>query len=412
MNTKKQLRYILTLILMLTIVWTIGGAQVVEANNSIPDGTLASGEVIDNDVFTTGQIVTIDGTINGDAFLVGNQILINGTVNGSLFIIGQAVDVKGQVNGTTYAAGVQFDLEPESILQRNLYFIGVSLSTLPGSTIQRDLITLCLGADLKGTIAGNTQATIGILELIKLIVNSMGGELTGPLSNLLSKGPDSIGAGVNLLDIPIIFLMQDPPPAGGIDSATLTAWLVDVARDFGLLLILGAVVYWIFRKPLDRTTLALRSRPLAGLGYGLIALLIASNIFLVGILVASLIFVIGFWLGSIGLWSFAFAFWALSYSALFFFLAALWFLVAYGTTLIVANLVGTWLFGKFLPNTAVPGYVPLAIGILIYILLCSIPMLGWVVGVLATAWGLGASWLAYRNSKVVTNLPSESTNLT
>ena len=412
MNTKKQFRVFLAVIFVFSFVWTIGGAQVVEAYSSIPDGTLASGEVIDNDVFTTGQIVTIDGTINGDAFLVGNQILINGTVNGSLFIIGQGVDVKGQVNGTTYAAGVQFDLEPASTLQRNLYFIGVSLSTLPGSTIQRDLIALCLGADLKGTITGNTQATIGILEVIKLIVNSLGGELTGPLSNLLSKGPGSIGAGVNLLDIPNILLMQDPPPAAGIDSASLTAWLVDVARAFGLLLILGAVVYWLFRKPLDRTTRALRARPLAGLGYGLIALLIASNIFLVGILVASLIFVVGFWLGTLGLWSFALAFWALSFSALVFFLAALWFLVAYGTVLIVGYLAGTWLFEKFLPKASIPGYVPLATGILIYTLLCSIPMLGWVLSVLFTAWGLGAAWLAYRNREVVTDLASESTNLT
>ena len=412
MNTKKQFRLFLAVMLLFSFVWTLGGAQVVEAYSSLPEGTLASGEVIDNDVLTTGQNITIDGTINGDAFLVGNQVQVNGTINGSLFIIGQGVDVKGQVTGTTYSAAVSFDLEPESILQRNLYFIGVSLSTLPGSTIQRDLIALCLGADLKGTITGNTQATIGILEVIKLIVNSLGGELTGPLSNFLSKGSDSIGAGINLMDVPGYFLVQDPPPAGGLDSASLTAWLFGVLRDLGLLLILGAVVYWLLRKPLDRTSRALRSRPLAGLGYGLIALLITSNIFLVGILVASLIFVVGFWLGTLGLWSFAIAFWALSFSALAFFLAALWFLAAYGTVLIVSYLAGTWLFEKLLPKTSVPGYIPLATGILIYTLLCSIPMLGWVLSVLVTAWGLGAAWMAYRNRDAVTDLPSESTNLT
>ena len=37
------------------------------------------------------------------------------------------------------------------------------------------------------------------------------------------------------------------------------------------------------------------------------------------------------------------------------------------------------------------------IGILIYILLLSIPLMGWVISVLVTAWGLGAFWLAYRS---------------
>jgi len=40
----------------------------------------------------------------------------------------------------------------------------------------------------------------------------------------------------------------------------------------------------------------------------LLALLIVTNIYLVGLLVASLIFVVGFWLGSLGFWSFTLAF--------------------------------------------------------------------------------------------------------
>jgi hypothetical protein len=76
--------------------------------------------------------------------------------------------------------------------------------------------------------------------------------------------------------------------------------------------LLGAVFYWLFRDTLYRTTQALRARPLAALGYGLLALLIASNIFLAGVLVASLIFVIGLWLGFLGLLCFTLAFWAMS----------------------------------------------------------------------------------------------------
>ena len=125
-------------------------------------------------------------------------------------------------------------------------------------------------------------------------------------------------------------------------------------------------------------------------------LLIVSNIFLVGLLVAGLLFVIGFWLGSLGLWDFTLAFWALSFAALAFFLAAVWFLVAYGSKLIVAYLAGNWLFEKIAPRAKIAPFLGLVFGLVIFILLRSIPMLGWVLGVLVTAWGLGGCWLAYR----------------
>ena len=255
---------------------------------------------------------------------------------------------------------------------------------------------MCLGANLQGTIGRDTLATIGIMELIELVVTSLGLEFQLPQSSI---PPDvAAGIGASLLGAPIALLLPASPAAAGIDAALMTAWLLDWLRDFGLLLILGAIFYWLFRSPLNRTTQALRSKPLPGLAYGLLALVIVLNVSLVGVLIASLLFVIGLFLGSLGLWSFAFAFWALTYSALSFLLAALWFIVAYGTKLVVAYLVGVWLFEKITPKTTVPRFIALAIGVLIYTLLVSIPMVGWVIGVLVTAWGLGAFWLAYRKS--------------
>jgi len=52
--------------------------------------------------------------------------------------------------------------------------------------------------------------------------------------------------------------------------------------------------------------------------------------------------------------------------------------------------------GTIINNTR---FVALLIGVLIYVLLRSIPMFGWVLGVLITAWGLGAFWLTYRKSE-------------
>jgi hypothetical protein len=400
MNIKKQIRLTKTILISLFLVWMVAAVQIVQASSILPTGYLPSDQVVDNDVFASGQQVTIDGIVNGDVFVTGNQVQINGEINGSLFVMGQQVEVKGKVSGTTYIAAVSLVLKPEAILERNLYFIGVSLTTAPGSTIQRDLRTLCLGADLKGTISRDTKATIGILKVISLIFNTLGIPLQLPRSSLLMGGEAYLSLGGSLILSPLGHSLGNPEAAGGIDAALTAAWLLDRLRELGLLLFLSAIYYWLLRVPLKLAAQALRAKPLPGLGYGLLALLIMTNVFLVGVLVASLIFVVGLWLGFMGLWSFAAVFWVLAYAALLFVLAALWLFVAYGTKLIVAYLVGTWLFEKVLPKAAIPPFVAMAIGVLIYVLLVSIPMIGWVISVLVISWGLGAAWLAYRTHRI------------
>jgi len=398
MNIRRQIKITIYLVISLAVVWTFAAVQVANASTYLPLGILASEDVIENDVFTTGPLVTIDGTVNGDVIVLGNQVQVNGTVNGSLFVIGQQVVVQGDVAGTTYVGAVSLELGSGTTLERSLYYIGTSLTTQPDSAIQRDLNTICLGADLNGTIGRDTRAVIGIQKLIERVIRLLGVDFLTPGINIRPGAWIPQGATGSLLSGMLLHLAQDPAPAGTIDTIGLTAWLVDRLRDFGILLILGGIFYWLFRKPLNHTTEALRARPLPALGIGLLVLILTSNIFLVGLLVAGLLFVIGFWLGGLGLWDFALAFWALTFAALAFTLAALWFLVAYGTKLIVSYLAGNWLFEKLAPKASLPPFLGLVIGLLIYILLRSIPMLGWVLGVLVTAWGLGACWLAYRKS--------------
>ena len=398
MKIRRQVKITIYLIISLAVVWTFAAVQVANATSFLPLGILASDDVIENDVFTTGPRVSIDGTVNGDVIILGNQVQINGTVNGSLLVIGQQVVIQGDVTGTTYVGAVSLELGSGTTLERNLYYIGTSLTAQPGSAIQRDLNTICLGADLNGTIGRDTRAVIGIQKVIERVIRLLGVEILTPGFDIRPGAGIPLGAAGSLASGMLFHLVQDPAPAGSIDTVKLTAWLIDRLRDFGILLILGGVIYWLFRKPLNRTTQALRTRPLPALGIGLLVLLITSNIFLVGLLVAGLLFVIGFWLGGLGLWDFTLAFWALTFAALAFILAALWFLVAYGTKLIVSYLAGNWLFEKLASKASLPPFLGLVFGLLIYIFLRSIPMLGWVLGVLVTAWGLGACWLAYRKS--------------
>jgi hypothetical protein len=40
----------------------------------------------------------------------------------------------------------------------------------------------------------------------------------------------------------------------------------------------------------------------------------------------------------------------------------------------------------------------------IYVFLRAIPILGWVISVLVTAWGIGGAWLAWRERRTPTQI--------
>src|SRR3990172_3307892 len=109
-----------------------------------------------------------------------------------------------------------------------------------------------------------------------------------------------------------------------------------------------------------------------------------------------MILAVGLWLSSVQLSSLALAVWAVGFSslALVFSLSALF--VAYGTKVIFAYLVGLLILKRAFPRAAEQRLWPLLVGLALYVLLVSIPGLGWVIAVLVTAIGLGAAWLLYR----------------
>ena len=141
----------------------------------------------------------------------------------------------------------------------------------------------------------------------------------------------------------------------------------------------------------------LRTRPWRTLGLGLIVLVISLNLFLVALLLAALIFGIGLGLNAIGLWPISIALWVLSYSAIAVALTFLVLFIAYGTKILVSYHLLGWLVSKTTwPRTAWMAVATLFVGTLIYTLLRSAPYVGWVIGLLVIAAGMGSAWLAYR----------------
>ena len=67
--------------------------------------TVASGEVVDDDLYVTAQTVTVDGTINGDLWAAATTITVNGAVTSSVMAAATTVKIGGEVDHAVRAVG-------------------------------------------------------------------------------------------------------------------------------------------------------------------------------------------------------------------------------------------------------------------------------------------------------------------
>ena len=369
------------------------------------EDTIPAGQVLENDAILSGTDVTLAGEVVGDVLAVGTNITISGQVDGSLIAVGQHVNLASPISGTTIVVSLDLLLEPAAQLARNLYFVGLSLQTQEGSLIGRDLAALALGATLNGEIARDTRAVLGPLEVIRLLIGSISGDDPQTVSRAIpapaiAARPPVEQALQSGFAPPLRPLL--PGIAGGalqqaqIDTARLQAWFLGVVRNLVTLLVFGLLGIWLFPRQLNQAAGLTHRRPWKATGIGLLALVIAFSLSLVAGLLFAMILAVGLWLSSVQLSSLALAVWAVGFSslALVFSLSALF--VAYGAKVIVAYLVGLLILERVFPRAAEQRWWPLLLGLALYVLLASIPGLGWVIAVLVTAIGLGAAWLLYR----------------
>jgi cytoskeletal protein CcmA (bactofilin family) len=385
---------VLTLFATLVLAFSLP-TSVAAADDGIFYGdTIPAGTVVEHDVVLFGKNVLIEGTVNGNVFILGNQVIVNGIVDGSLVLIAQNAAVGGEVSGTVYAAALTLDLPARSMLERDLYATTVSLTSGADSAIGRHLYALGLDAGLNGQIGGDLHTALGPIQLYNGLMRLLGfDELTLEL-HFEVPAPDTAPQGfVPLRHLRIKFLEPLPPFDWG-------KWGLALLHSWAVLFIFGLLGLWLARKPLERSSEPLRSRPWQTLGIGLVVLVVAFNLFIVGLLLFIIIFAIGLGLNFLGLWQVTLALWVLAFSALFIALVGLGLFIAIGSKVIVVYLAASLLFDLFIPRKAFwINLLALLAGTVVYALLQSIPYAGWIIDLLVTSAGMGAAWMAWRASQ-------------
>jgi cytoskeletal protein CcmA (bactofilin family) len=340
--------------------------------------TVASGEVIDDDLYITGGEITVDGTINGDLVAFGGAITVNGSVNGGVIAAGGTVVLNGKVARAVRAAGG--DLSISGAVGGDLVVAGGQVKVTSTASIGGDVLlgagSVRIAGPVRGYIKGGSgdvvlssevgeDVELGVDRLTLASTAVIRGDLT-----YISEDEASVQPGSQVMGQTTHRLPEARPeklaPAFGIVGRVL---------GFVMALIVGIIIILVARRRASSIADSVRDKPWQSLGWGALVL-IATPIAILLVLIT----VIGIPLGLIGL--------------------ALYLIALYLAQVFVALTIGSLILRRSAADENQGLLIgALAIGLAILSLLGLIPYLGFFIGLATVIFGLGALVVSEQRSR-------------
>jgi hypothetical protein len=336
--------------------------------------TVASDEVINDDLYIAGGDIIINGTVNGDIFAVGNSITINGVVNGGVSFGGQTATVNGKIANGLRFGGQSIVVNGE--IGRDLVVGSAQLSLSNTGLIERSLVFASGTAQIDGSIGESITGAGSDVVL----ANEVGGDVTLKADKLTitsnavirgdieytspSEANIQSGASISGSIAHLIPAKAEPDVAKGLVAGIVGAAVWKVL-SYAMILIIGIILILIARKRLNLMQAAIQKNPWQSLGWGAVVL-IGTPIAAIIVMIT----VIGLPLGLISL--------------------VLWGIALYLIQIPVSLLIGRLIIRQNRELES-PGVMigALALGQLIICILRLIPVIGSIIGLLVIVFGLG-----------------------
>jgi cytoskeletal protein CcmA (bactofilin family) len=336
---------------------------------------IASGEVVNDDLYIAGGDIVIDGTVNGDVFAIGRSITINGNVNGGVSFAGQTGTVNGVITNSLRFGGQSIVVNGR--IGRDLVVGSSQLSVSSTGQIDGDLIfgagtvqvngpmgDSILGAGSEVTLASNVGGDITI-NVERLTITS-GAEIQGDIK-YTSPNEANIQSGA-IISGDVSHLIPERPEKDEVGKGIIAGILgaaVWKILTYVMIFIIGIILILIARRRVNLMQTAIQKTPWQTLGWGAL-ILIATPIAAVIVMIT----VIGLPLGIISL--------------------LLWGILLYLSQIPVALLLGRLIIrqNRELDSTGIM-IGAMALGLLVIFILRLIPVVEWIVGLLVIVFGLG-----------------------
>ena len=403
--------------------------------------TVGVDEIIPDDLYCTGETITIDGTIQGDLVAMGNEIYVNGTVEGDLIAVGKTIVINGTVRDDARIAGFDVEIAKEGMVGDDLNGAAFSVALRPGGKVGGDAYVLARQVDVGGRLSGKLVGLMDALRISGAVAGDVTIEVSPPDEGIDQMGPlaqmfpiQLLSSGLHVTDsaqimgkltytspatgdispdarvseevyqTPVLEKTPVATPAGresagergarAVGGASVVLgilwWILGIIRRFITLVVIALLLVWLL-PVFPKVAVKLKERPWPSLGWGClveVVFFVAMPIIFIAIIAISLL------LGLLTLGGLQGYFAAVALLLQGLAAAIFGIISSYVTKIVVAYFAGAWLLGQVNRKSAPPHIIwPTLLGILVYVILRAIPILGWLVDIAATLFGLGAIWL-------------------
>jgi cytoskeletal protein CcmA (bactofilin family) len=381
--------------------------------------TIAATETIDDDLYIAGNTITIDGTVKGDAVLAGGSIAINGRVEGDVIAAGRAIVINGSVGDDVRMAGQALILDAKARVGDDAIAAGLSLETKAGSTVggdlnfagersllagnvKQDVIGATNSLQLGGVVGGNMEVTaFGDPDLVQLppFIAQPPVNLPEVQPGLTLTDTARVSGKLNYKSIATANISPKAQIAGGVVAERLehreaqpSSPVWPILWQLQRLLALVLVAWLLLRfAPAWTQNLAatVQAKPLPSLGWG-IATFIGVGVLAVAIALVTFILAALFTFTLPSLIPPVLGLGLLAMLAL-----AIGFLViaGYVPQIVLSFLGGRWLLQKLRPDEPSGRFAAAIVGLVGFVILTAIPVLGGIFSLAIVLLGLGAIWL-------------------
>jgi hypothetical protein len=380
--------------------------------------TIAADEIVDDDLYVTGEVVRIDGLVRGDVFAAGREISFSGAALGDLTAAGQSIVVAGSIADDVRMAGMALRIDREAAIGDDLIASGLSLDALPGSVVDGSVVFNGGQARLAGDVHERFLGSMAALRIEGRV--DQGGEVGVDGRGDVLSFARFIPSPVSVPEVPAGFTLapeariagklvyisphpvesdvenshlvhvevagEDPEPGFGAQALTKFRRWVGVAT-VGLLLALLAPRWFSARlETLDR--------PVTSAAWGLGALMLLPLAFLLAVAGWILTFVL---VKTVGLGGLAAAILASGLSLALTASVTVWLAFAFVAPAATAAWIGRSLARRGRNRTGAPLRLGWAIvlGTVVLTIVVLIPLVGELSAFLAALLGFGslAAWL-------------------
>jgi hypothetical protein len=236
--------------------------------------SVASDEVIDDDLYIAGTNIVIDGTINGDVFAAGTTIAVNGNVNGSVTLAGQNVTINGEITRSARLAGTNIIINGN--IGGDLLAGGTNISVANIARVGRDLLFGASAVGIDGLVEGYIKGAGGEVTInngvggdVELRVNKLTITSTSSLQGNLfytSENEAEIQSGAQIGGTTTHKVPEVKEPAGPFRG------IVGKLIAYLMTLLAGIVIILIVPRRAAAVAASIRSKPWLSLGWGAIIL--------------------------------------------------------------------------------------------------------------------------------------------